>query len=271
MLQPSRQLSFEDAFGTAPPAAEPPSHPPPSAPAAPPPLTNPLSYTLERSVRRKSSIQITVLPDLTLRVVAPLRLARGRIDAMVRGREAWIRKRRAELQQSQLGRQERRWSSGERLPFLDDQLELRIRPVVGQKIVQVMRKESYLDVWVPTGLESIEPIKRVVYKWYGIKAQQVFAQRVLHFAEPLNVEPFKVLVRNQTSRWGSCASDGSLRLCWRLILAPQRILDYVVVHELSHLRHPHHQRSFWQCVKSILPNYAELRAELKRDGDTYRL
>ena len=138
-------------------------------------------------------------------------------------------------------------------------------------MVRAIRKDSWLDIWVPAGLDSTEPIVRVVHKWYGLQAQRVLAQRVLHYAEPFGVQPMRVLVRNQSSRWGSCASDGSLRFCWRLILAPQRVLDYVVVHELSHLRHPHHQRPFWACVESILPEYKELRAELKRDGNSYVL
>ena len=216
-------------------------------------------------------MHISVLPDLTVRVVAPMRLARARIDAMIREREAWILKRREEVQAAQQGQVERRWVSGERLPFLDEPLELRIRPVADQKWVHAIRKDSWLDIWVPPGMTDLEPIKRVVHKWYGLQAQRVFAQRVLVYSAQLGVEPHRVLVRNQATRWGSCASDGSLRLCWRLILAPQRILDYVVVHELSHLRHPHHQASFWACVESILPTTAELRAELKRDGDTYQL
>jgi predicted metal-dependent hydrolase len=218
-----------------------------------------------------STVHISILPDLTVRVVAPVRVAKAKIDALLREREAWIHRQREWVRSAQLDRIERQWVSGERLPYLDEPLELRVRPVAGQKWVHAIRKDSWLDVWVPPGMESTEPIKRVVYKWYGLQAQHVFAQRALFYAARMGVEPRQVLVRNQKSRWGSCASDGSLRLCWRLILAPSRILDYVVVHELSHIRHPHHQPPFWECVESILPDYRELRAELKRHGDSYRL
>ena len=123
MQEQSRQLSFDELSNddelSIPPAlsAEPPS------PARPPPSSESLAYVLERSARRKSTIQISVLPDLTVRVVAPLRAARSRIDAMVRERQAWILKRREEIWESQLKRVERRWESGERLPYLDEELQ----------------------------------------------------------------------------------------------------------------------------------------------------
>jgi predicted metal-dependent hydrolase len=268
MQQPLGHLSFDDL--SRPPS--PPITPPPVA-SAPAPASPPgsLTYALERSARRKSSIHISVLPDLTVRVVAPQRLPKTRIDALLRQRLSWIDKQREIVQAAKVLRIEREWTSGERLPLLDEPLELRVQSVAGQKVVRAIRKDAFLDVWVPAGVQTVDPIRRVVYKWYGQQAQQVFAQRVLHFTARLGVEPSRVLVRNQSSRWGSCASDGSLRFCWRLILAPQRILDYVVVHELSHLKHPHHQPPFWACVASILPDYMDLRAELKRDGDTYKL
>jgi predicted metal-dependent hydrolase len=264
MQQPFGQLSFEDL-------SRPASPPSPSNPPRPHNSPDALSYLLERSPRRKSSIHISVLPDLTVRVVAPMRLAKAKIDGLLREREAWILRQRDRMQAAQLKRVDRQWVTGERLPFLDDPLELRIRPVAGQKMVRAVRKDSWLDVWVPAGMENTEPIKRVVHKWYAIQAQQVFAQRALHYGSRMQLMPTRVLVRNQSSRWGSCASDGSLRLCWRLILAPLRVLDYVMVHELSHIRHPHHQPPFWACVESIIPNYKELRAELNRDGESYRL
>jgi predicted metal-dependent hydrolase len=264
MHQDSRQLSFDDLPKT------------PISSVAPsltkrPSTIEPFTYVLERSPRRKSTIQISVQSDLTIRVVAPMRTGKAQIDAMVHERQAWILKRREEVQKSQLQRLERCWESGERLPYLDEELELRIRAVSGGKLVRAVRKDGWLDVQIPAWLTDNEPIKRVVQKWYGIEAQRVFAQRVLHFTGLMGVQPARVLVRNQSSRWGSCASDGSVRFCWRLILAPRRVLDYVVVHELSHLRHPHHQRSFWACVEATLPNYQELRAELKRDGAKYDL
>jgi predicted metal-dependent hydrolase len=200
-----------------------------------------------------------------------MRLARSKIDALLRQREAWIQRQREQVRVGQLARVERQWVTGERLPFLDEALELRIRSVAGQRMVQASRKESWLEVSAPPDMQNNEPVKRVVYKWYGIQAQRIFAQRALHYGGEVGLMPTRVLVRNQSSRWGSCASDGTLRLCWRLILAPLRILDYVMVHELSHLRHPHHQPPFWACVESMLPDYRELRAELKQNGDSYRL
>ncbi|MFN0072457.1 MAG: M48 family metallopeptidase [Chloroflexota bacterium] len=253
MAEQSRQLSFLDLPPTASPASE------------------SLAFVLERSARRKRSIQISVQPDLTVRVIAPLRLARARIDEMVRARAPWILKRRNDLRLAHGAQAERQWVSGEHLPLLDEELELRIRPQAGKRMLQARRDGDVLEVIVPLNLDGVDAIRRLVHKWYGIQAQSVFLERTAVYAEILGVKPRQVLVRNQESRWGSCAHDGTLRFCWRLVLAPKRVLDYVVVHELSHIQHPHHQRAFWDTVGSVLPNYPDLRAELKRDGARYRL
>ncbi len=141
MQEQSRQLSFEDLTNDGDLSIPPPLPAEPPRPARLPSSSEALAYVLERSARRKSTIQISVLPDLTVRVVAPVRTPRSRIDALVRERQAWILKRRDEVWRSQLKRVERRWESGERLPYLDEELELRIRPVAGQKMVQAIRQE----------------------------------------------------------------------------------------------------------------------------------
>lgn len=111
----------------------------------------------------------------------------------------------------------------------------------------------------------------VLENWYRIQAEAHLTRRASDYAVVLDVSPAKVLVRSQKHLWGSCSSDGVLRFNWRLIMAPPHVVDYVVVHELCHLHHPHHQRPFWDTVATVLPDYGARRAELQRDGDRYRL
>jgi predicted metal-dependent hydrolase len=75
-----------------------------------------------------------------------------------------------------------------------------------------------------------------------------------------------MLIRNQHRRWGSCGPDGTVRLNWRLILLEPRLAEYVVVHELAHLRHRHHQAPFWQEVSRLMPDYLDRRRELSAAG-----
>ena len=95
------------------------------------------------------------------------------------------------------------------------------------------------------------------------QARRLFQQRLDHFAPLLGVQWKKMSLSNARTRWGSARSDGSIRLNWRLLHFNPAVLDYVVVHELSHLREMNHSPRFWDTVRSVMPDYAALRLQLK--------
>jgi predicted metal-dependent hydrolase len=102
--------------------------------------------------------------------------------------------------------------------------------------------------------------------WYREHAEQRFPGRVAAWASRLGVAPAEVLVRGQDRRWGSCDAQGVLRLNWRVVQAPARLQDYVIVHELAHLGERDHSPVFWSLVGRALPDYEQRRAALKRLG-----
>ena len=97
------------------------------------------------------------------------------------------------------------------------------------------------------------------------EARAMFVQRLDHFAPLLQVRWTQLALSNAATRWGSARSDGSIRLNWRLVHCELAVLDYVVAHELSHLRVMNHSQRFWDTVRSVVPDYAVLRARLKDD------
>ncbi|WP_373212001.1 M48 family metallopeptidase [Ruminococcus sp. 5_1_39BFAA] len=97
-------------------------------------------------------------------------------------------------------------------------------------------------------------------------AGEVFLQRSRYFAELLNVHFNRITIREQKTRWGSCSSNRNLNFNWKLMLAPPEILDYVVVHELCHLKEMNHSPAFWHEVEQILPDYAQRKKWLKDNG-----
>ncbi len=103
------------------------------------------------------------------------------------------------------------------------------------------------------------------------KAAETIALRVQHYAPMLGVHPGKISIRDQKTRWGSCSSSGTLSFNWRLILAPPQVLDYVVVHELSHMRQMNHSKAFWSTVESIMPDYKQWDQWLKDHGKELKL
>ena len=102
--------------------------------------------------------------------------------------------------------------------------------------------------------------------WLKAEARHDLDARVAHHAARLAVEPARITVRDQTTRWGSCSASGALSFSWRLVLAPSFVLDYVAAHEVAHLRELNHGPRFWQLVKENVPRLDEARAWLKADG-----
>ena len=229
------------------------------------------AYTLRRSTRRRRTIEISIDPAAGVIVAAPARAAQHEIDAFVRRKARWISKalddahrRRAHVQ--------RQFVTGEPLPYLDETLRLVVVEGEGAR-PRGRRTGDALIVSVAPGdaRGRREAIVRALEGWYRARAREVLSRRVAHFAPVVRVSPSGVRVKSQKTRWGSCGKNGRLHFNWHLMLAPARVLDYLVVHELCHLRERGHGRRFWGLVGEGLPGYAECEAELRRDGWSYRL
>jgi predicted metal-dependent hydrolase len=122
-----------------------------------------------------------------------------------------------------------------------------------------------LRVGLPTGATP-EQIRDAVQAWLMRPAREHFKHRLDHFATLLQVHWQKLSLSSAGTRWGSARIDGSIRLNWRLIHFRPAVIDYVVAHELSHLRVMNHSPQFWDTVRSVVPNYAELRGQLRDDA-----
>ena len=114
--------------------------------------------------------------------------------------------------------------------------------------------------------ENVQKLSALERQHLQNKACVVIPRRVAYYAEKLGVSYGKITLRQQKTRWGSCAANGNLNFNWRLILAPPEVLDYVVVHELCHRREMNHSQAFWKEVEKILPDYRERQKWLKDNG-----
>jgi predicted metal-dependent hydrolase len=108
-------------------------------------------------------------------------------------------------------------------------------------------------------------IRDVVQGWLQRQARQVFEQRVAHFAPQLGVRVRRLALSSAATRWGSASADGSVRLHWRLVHFALPVIDYVVTHELAHLREMNHSPAFWDVVRSVVPDYEQLRGSLRAE------
>ncbi len=231
-------------------------------------------YRLTRS--RRKTIGMSVGPD-GLDVRAPRWASIGAIENALQEKGEWILRKLQEMQERQKHMQASviEWRDGISLPLLGEQVVLqldashlfkdtgaRLEP---HEAVKDSGKPQILKVAVSQSASAAQ-IRDAVQAWLMQQAKQLFTQRLNHFAPSLGVEWKKLSLSNASTRWGSATSDGHIRLNWRLIHFKLDIIDYVVVHELSHLRVMDHSPMFWETVRHVVPDYAQRRAQLRDES-----
>lgn len=141
---------------------------------------------------------------------------------------------------------------------------------VAEKREWIMRKQVELRERAALRQEKEEEQPRLSeaeYQRYRELAGRVIARRAEEYASQMQVTYKRITIRDQKTRWGSCSVKGNLNFNWRLILAPEEVLDYVVVHELAHLKEMNHSGRFWKQVETVMPDFAKHRLWLKQNGD----
>jgi predicted metal-dependent hydrolase len=212
-------------------------------------------YTVRRSDRARR-IRVSVDAERGVQVVLPRRAREREAALAVAELRPWIERRLAEVQAARMAIAAR----GATVPYLGTPLELRPEP--GRTRVH-RRGDTLL---VPDG-DAGPALER----WLRRAAHAEIVPRVERAAAALGVAVARVAIRDQRTRWGSCSSTGSLSFSWRLVLAPEEVLDYVVWHEACHLRVMDHSSRFWALVTEHCPGHEAPRRWLRRHGETLRL
>ena len=210
-----------------------------------------LEYTIRRSPRA-SRIRVKVDPHVGVEVVIPQRATHKQAQAAIVELRPWIDRRLREAYEARARLQ----SPPGTVPFLGAHLRLRHDP----RRSRVVRRDG--ELWVP----EHEP-REAIERWYRAEARRAIAPRLERAVEAVGGRaPVSLAIRNQRTRWGSCSSTGTMSFNWRLVLAPEPVLDYVVWHEACHLVVPNHSRRFWALVERHMPGYREPRRWLQRNG-----
>jgi hypothetical protein len=237
-----------------------------------------VAYEFRRGRRRTIGFQVSADG---LSVSAPRWTPLAEVDAALREKERWIvtklreaRERHARMESARI-----EWRAGAQLPFLGEPVMLVIDPrqrhgrsgavLVPAEQVQAGASGAPCTMSLHLGLPqtaSAEQLRDTVQAWLMRQARRLFTERLDHFAPQLGVRWQKLSLSSADTRWGSASADGSIRLNWRLIHFREPVIDYVVVHELAHLREMNHSPRFWQHVEDVLPDYAERREQLKGEA-----
>ncbi|MBR7799683.1 M48 family metallopeptidase [Undibacterium fentianense] len=220
-----------------------------------------LDYELRRSKRRSIGF---LIGDDGLRITAPRWVTIADIEQAICEKQQWIiAKLREKRTQSERRLQATmRWEDGARLPYLGQHLHLRIVHH-GRTAVTHDIEQATLNISLPPEFTE-QQLKDRVQSWLQQEAKRVFNQRMPLYASKLGVSYHSMSLSSAGTRWGSCTAQGKIRLNWRLIHFSLDIIDYVVAHELSHLREMNHSADFWATVESIYPNYENAKQQLRR-------
>jgi len=232
-----------------------------------------VAYALRRA-RRKSIGFVVGLEGLS--VAAPKWVGLGEIESALREKGGWILRKLAEQQQRQQRMQAAKvdWRDGTGIPFLGETviivLDARAGLTQGGAVLNTDAEalpgvpRLTLHVGLPQSATP-EQIRDVVQSWLQRQARRIFEERCRHFAPQLGVRYTKLSLSSAQTRWGSAGADGAIRLNWRLIHFAMPQIDYVVAHELAHLREMNHSPRFWDVVRSVMPDYERVRSTLKDD------
>jgi predicted metal-dependent hydrolase len=234
-----------------------------------------IAYAFRRAKRK--TIGMSVGYD-GLTVSAPRWVGWGEIESALQGRADWIVRKIVEMQEKQkfLSKRKLVWANGETLPILGVEVEIVLDPahsfnesggVLKSSTGKVLNglgevaEGCKLYLGLALSAHSIQ-IQDAVQAWLMRQAKLLFKDRLDQYAPQLNVTWTKLSLSSASTRWGSAGSDGAIRLNWRLIHFKMDVIDYVVVHELSHLRVMDHSPRFWDTVKEVVPDFKERRAVL---------
>jgi len=241
----------------------------PSPPVAEgdPPLKRILlgAYTVDYALRRSSRRSIGfMIDDDGLRVTAPRRCAQADIDNAIRAKQRWILGKlleRGERRAQRLERPPIEWKDGARLPYLGGEITLRLEEA-SRSHCQFDAPNGELWIGVVPGLSEWQ-LKERVKLWFQAEARKLFKERLDHYAPLLGVRYQAFALSSAGTRWGSCTVEGNIRLNWRLVHYPPALVDYVVAHELAHLREMNHSPAFWAAVGEVYPDYDGARLALR--------
>ena len=216
---------------------------------------------LIRSKRKTLSLIVEI--DGTLTVRAPLRMKEADIRRFIEAKKSWVKRKQAQTRAEAVIPHQ--FVDGETFWYLGQEVPLRIVPAEGPRRGG-QRPALVMDGFFKLAESARSQAQSVFEAWYKKQARALLTERVEFFAHTQGLKVKKIRISSARTRWGSCSAKGTLSFTWRLVMAPPDVIDYVVVHELCHLKELNHSKAFWAQVEKILPDYKQRRKWLKASG-----
>lgn len=231
-----------------------------------------IEYSIKRG-NRKKSVAINITPTAQVIVLAPHFLDKDKIERIVVKRAPWIIEKQAYFTRLSELYPEKEFVSGEQVLFLGRNYRLKlIKSETCSDSPTLVGRRMYISINnYPNPENRRKLIKDMLSKWYFSKTENIIKQRISRYVKIMGVKQPEFKIKEQKKRWGSCSSKGMLRFNWRISMAPISIIDYIVVHELCHLKVKNHSADFWKLVSLALPDYQRRREWLKNNFAIFKI
>ena len=216
----------------------------------------------EIEYRNRNTLAIQVEPVDKVLVLSPNGLSEEIIKEKVKSKAKWILKKLLDFKDMGYIPFNREFVNGEAFMYLGRNylLQLLLNENLYKPVIKL--SDGKLNISTPTKDQTI--LKNALQKWYKREAKKIIIKRLEFYKPKFSVEPGIIKIKEQKKRWGSCSSKGNIYFNWRAVMAPPPVIDYIIVHEMSHLIHRNHSDKFWKLVESILPDY-KVRKKWLRD------
>lgn len=221
--------------------------------------TGTVFFDLQRGKRK--TIEVAILSGGKVRVRAPEQMSEAAVRRFLKEKAPWISEQLERIKAEKERWIQTRFQDGNHFYYLGEALVLLSGKAQGEAV-----RQSANHLVIDRNIKSPRKRQEQLEQWYRKRAKENIESRVRFYARRVGEMPNKVTVKTQKSRWGSCSSLGNLNFNWKLIMLPQEIIDYVVVHELCHLKEMNHSRNFWDQVGRVLPDYRKDKEWLKNNA-----
>lgn len=223
-------------------------------------MSNSLKVQLIKSRRRRRTISLHIKEGGEIVIRAPYRTSRKEIEEFVKERETWVINQLKE-EEERRKEVEKTFIAGEKFLYLGEWYPLEVHES-DQKNVPL---ELSFGKFVLNKC-YIEQARDLFVEWYKREAKEKIDPRVRYYSDRFQLIPNGTRITGAKSRWGSCSRDNRLAFSWRIIMAPLQIIDYILLHELVHIKEKNHSRSFWAALEKIFPDYKTCRIWLRKNG-----
>lgn len=226
-----------------------------------------INYFIE--YRKRKSVEIRIEPSGMVRVRAPKGSDQAKVLELLESKSKWIIEHMDKYFEAKEKKPESDYEAGDMYRVLWKTHELKL--LINSEIFKATAKLEGDFIVVESNTEDKDIIAKAIDTFYKREARKIIKDRIKIYQKHFKSKPKEITFKNEKSRWGSCTSDRVINFNYRIIMAPLNIVDYLVVHEMCHLAHMNHSKSFWTMVGAILPDYKESREWLKYNGFTLNL